>query len=344
MLRPLPARAWLAATVVALIASASPLLARAQAADPRATDVPPWFAASFLDFRDEVGEAARAGKRVMVYVGQEGCPYCAKLMSANFSQRAIVERTQSHFVAIALDLWGDRETVWVDGAAAPEKELARRLDVSFTPTLLFLDERGRIVVRLDGYWPPARFDAVLRYVAAKREAIEPLADWLARNVAEPNRPARAAEPFLMSAPFDFSHRTGGRPLAVIFESPDCDACDEMHDEAFRRDDVRAELARFDVAVLPIGGATPVTTPAGRASSARAWARELGIAYTPSVVFFDAAGREVFRIGAYLRPFHFASSFAYVADAGYRDEPSFQRWLRARADRMRGQGKRVELWE
>jgi thioredoxin-related protein len=38
--------------------------------------IPAWFAASFLDFRDEVAEAARAGKRVMIYLGQDGCPYC----------------------------------------------------------------------------------------------------------------------------------------------------------------------------------------------------------------------------------------------------------------------------
>jgi thioredoxin-related protein len=37
---------------------------------------PAWFATSFLDFRDEVADAARAGKRVMIYVGQDGCPYC----------------------------------------------------------------------------------------------------------------------------------------------------------------------------------------------------------------------------------------------------------------------------
>jgi thioredoxin-related protein len=330
--------------VMALVAWALPVRVAAQAASPHAIDLPPWFASSFLDFREEVAEAARTGKRVMVYVGQDGCPYCTKLMAANFSQRDIVARTQRHFVAIALNLWGDRETTWIDGSVAPEKELARRLDVLFTPTLLFLDEAGKVVVRLDGYWPPHRFDAVLAYVAARRETSEPLADWLSRMAVEPRRAPRVAEPFLWKPPYDFSRRSSRRPLAVIFESPDCEGCDEMHREAFRRAEVRAELARFDVASLSIGAATPVTTPAGRGTTARDWARELGIAYTPSVVFFDPGGREVFRIGAYLRPFHFASSFAYVAEAGYRDEPSFQRWLRARADRMRAQGRRVELWE
>ena len=74
------------------------------------------------------------------------------------------------------------------------------------------------------------------------------------------------------------------------------------------------------------------------------ARELGIAYTPSIVYFDAAGTEVFRVSGYLRPFHVASTLAYVADGAYRREPSFQRYIRERADTMRARGQRVDLWE
>jgi len=132
------------------------------------------------------------------------------------------------------------------------------------------------------------------------------------------------EPFLMRPPLDLAKRKGGRPLAVLVESADCDACDEMHREAFGRRDVLRALERFDVARIVLGSSAPLTSPSGNATTAGAFARELGVAYTPAVVFFDASGREVFRIGAYLRPFHFASSFAYVADGAYRDEPSFQR--------------------
>jgi len=329
---------------VVLAVALLPGPAIAQVASPYAIDIPPWFATSFLDFRDEVADAARAGKRVMIYVGQDGCPYCTKLMTANFSQADIAATTRERFVPIALNLWGDRDTTWVDGRTQPEKDLARRLDVQYTPTLLFLDESGKVVVRLDGYWPPQRFSAVLDYVAARRETVEPLADWLAVHAREAPRAARTDEPFLMRPPLDLAKRKGGKPLAVLVESADCDACDEMHREAFGRRDVQRELARFDVARIVLGAPMPLTSPSGKATTASAFARELGVAYTPAVVFFDASGREVFRIGAYLRPFHFASSFAYVADGAYRDEPSFQRWLRERAERMRARGQRVELWE
>src|SRR5213592_2254149 len=63
-----------------------------------------------------------------------------------------------------------------------------------------------------------------------------------------------------------------------------------------------------------------------------------------IVFFDATGREVIRTEAYIRPFHLAGAFAYVSSGEYRNEPSFQRFLQARADRMHKRGQPVDLWK
>jgi thioredoxin-related protein len=92
-------------------------LASAQMAPPHAVAVPRWFTESFLDFKDEVAEAARSGKRVLVYFGQDGCPYCKALMQGSFGPGATADLTQRHFVAIALNIWGDREVQWLDGPA-----------------------------------------------------------------------------------------------------------------------------------------------------------------------------------------------------------------------------------
>ena len=51
--------------------------------NPHAIEIPRWFSESFLDFREEVRDAAREGKRVMVYFGQDGCPYCKALMTVD---------------------------------------------------------------------------------------------------------------------------------------------------------------------------------------------------------------------------------------------------------------------
>src|SRR5215475_8157977 len=331
-------RAVLAAVWIALALVPG---ARAQLA-PQPIEIPPWFAETFLDFREDIAEAAKEKRRLMVYFGQDGCPYCRALMVNNFSQPRIVEKTRAHFVAIALNIWGDREVKWIDGRAMPEKELARLLEVQFTPTLLFFDEKGKVIVRLNGYYPPQRFEAVLDYAAA-REQREPLGDYLARVVKETASPTLHDEPFLMRPPYDLRRKAGGKPLVVLFETTDCPPCDELHREAFRRAEILALLERFDVARFALGASTPLTTPGGATMTAQAWARGLDIAYTPSAVFFDPNGIEVFRISAYLRPFHLAGSLQYVADGGYRNEPSFQRFLQKHAAELQARGVEVDLW-
>ena len=77
---------------------------------------------------------------------------------------------------------------------------------------------------------------------------------------------------------------------------------------------------------------------------RDWADALRIVYTPSLVLFDPAGNEAFRVDGYVRPFHLASALDYVASGAYRTEPSFQRFVQARAERKRAAGERVDLWE
>jgi len=332
------------AVVMVALALAGVKSAAAQAPAYSSNDIPRWFANTFLDFREDVADAARAGKRVMAYFGQEGCPYCARLMIDNFSQRDIVATMQRSFVAVALDLWGDRETTWLDGVVRPEKALARELAVQFTPTLLFLDEHGKDVARLNGYVPPARFRAVLEYVASHGEAKQTLGDYLAAHAPHGGAARLHDEPFFLRPPYDLRRSPDAKPLAVLCETPGCAPCDELHREGFKRTDVKAELARFDVVQLSPAAATALTTPDGRTTTARDFARALQIVYTPTIVFFDAAGAERFRIDTYLRPFHLASSFDYVGSGAYRDEPSFQRFIQARAARLREAGQRVDLWQ
>src|SRR5262245_20201248 len=226
--------------------------ALAQNPSPYAIEIPPWFAESFLDFRDDVRDAARDGKRVMLYFGQDGCPYCTQLMRTNFSQQHVVEKTRKHFVAIALNIWGDREVTWVDGRTMSEKALARGLKIQFTPTLLFLDEKGAIVARINGFYPPDRFEAALDYVAGRMESKLSFAEHMRAAGPDTANPELADEPFFLKPPYDLRRKPGAKPLAVIFETPYCTACDELHADGFTRAGVKRQLARFDVVRLGFG--------------------------------------------------------------------------------------------
>ena len=249
-----------------------PLSASAQTASPHAIEVPAWFSETFLDLREDVREAATEGKRLMIYFGQDGCPYCRALMQTNFTQPRLVQKTRSNFVALALNIWGDREVTGLDGRAMPEKELARVLRVQFTPTVLFLDEKGNVVARLNGYYPPHRFEAALDYVADRLESKQPFASYMKDAVKDAAADKLHDEPFFMRPPYDLRRVSGSKPLAVIFETPYCSGCDELHKEGFTRAEVKAELERFDVARFALGERGAVITPAGEKLRAEEWAR------------------------------------------------------------------------
>jgi thioredoxin-related protein len=142
--------------VLALALACAVLGARAQS-----NEVPAWFADSFLEFPQDIGEAAQDGKRLMLYFWQNGCPYCRQMTQTTLADPAIMARTRQHFVGVALDIFGAREVQWIDGRRMSEKALADALGVRATPTLFFLDEKGAVVLRLTGYVPPERFAAAL---------------------------------------------------------------------------------------------------------------------------------------------------------------------------------------
>ena len=142
--------------VLALALALAGLAARAQG-----NEVPGWFAESFLEFPQDVKEAAGEGKRLMLYFWQDGCPACRKLKETTLAERAIVDQTRAYFVPVALDVHGEREVQWTDGRTMREKELARELNVRGTPTLLFLDDKGAVLLRRVGYVAPERFVATL---------------------------------------------------------------------------------------------------------------------------------------------------------------------------------------
>jgi thioredoxin-related protein len=283
---------------------------------------PEWFSQSFLDVREDIVEAAKDGKRLMVYFTQTGCPYCRRLVTVNFADPKIVEKTRRHFVGLAINIWGDREVTWYGGSAGrkmTEKEFARMLNIQFTPTLIFFNEKGGVALRLNGYLPPAEFYAALDAGIGKAPAASPL------SAAESRARSRAR-------PVDLRRKPDSKPLAILLLSPGCDACDEM-ERHLQLPDVRASLDQFEL--IRASNPVLVATSAGQAL--------FESRYVPALVFLDARGREVFRTEAYLRPFHIAGALEYVASGAYLREPSFQRFLQARADRRKSQGQSVDLW-
>lgn len=309
------------------------------------TEYPAWFKNSFLSLKEDVDEAKASGRRVILLFTQDNCPYCHLLVERNLSQRDIEATLKSRFDVIQINLWGDREVTGLDGVTQTEKNFAASLKVQFTPTILFLDETGQTVLRLNGYTPPARFKAALDWVADHGEAKQPFRDYVATlDQGQTGTGELIAEDFFK--PLTDLRRTGkaARPLAVFFEQKDCPECVALHKRILADPSVRSELARFDVVQLDMWARrTPITTPDGKQMNIIDWARQLDLKYAPELVLFGADGKEVLRWEAGFRVFHTAGMLDYVASGAYRTEPNFQRFLTGRADRIRETGRSVNIW-
>ena len=311
--------------------------------NPGYAEKPAWFANSFLDIREDVSEAASAGKRVILYFYQDGCPYCQKLLDTNFALQETEIKTRKHFEVVAINMWGDREVTGFDGEMTTEKLFAKSLRVMFTPTLLFLNEQGKVILRVNGYYPPHKFTAALDYGAQHNGAGPTFREYYAALSPAPASGVLHQDATYLSSAAALDKRKG-RPLLVMFEQKECSPCDELHLDILQRPESREQLQRLDVVVLDMWSKDPVRRPDGKTTSIVQWARDLNVQYAPSLVFFDGHGVEVFRTEAWLKAFHTQSAIDYVASGAYQGQPSFQRFISARADALEARGIHVDIME
>lgn len=340
------------ALILGLFSSAGALYAAEPAGldaglvNPGYHEKPSWFKESFLDIREDINEAKQNNKRLLLYFYQDGCPYCAKLLQDNFGQKQIADKTRKHFDTIAINMWGDREVTDLDGSVTTEKNFAAKLRVMFTPTLVFFNEQGQVALRINGYYAPDKFSAALDYVAQHRESKQRFADFYQQLAPQKASGKLHSEAFILPPPYDLQVLSKqGKPLLILFEQRQCHVCDELHSDIFKRKETLTELAKFNVVRLDMWDAkTPLTDLQGKKTNAKALAKALQVQTVPSMVMFGRDGKEAFRTEAYLKAFHLQSSMDYVSSGAYKTQPSFQRYIAARADKIEAQGVHIDLWK
>ncbi|MDH5391576.1 MAG: thioredoxin fold domain-containing protein [Gammaproteobacteria bacterium] len=310
--------------------------------NPGFHEKPEWFKNSFLDLNEDISEAKEAGKKLIVFFYQDGCPYCKKLLDDNFSQKSIADKTRKNFDLVAVNMWGDNELVFRKNTYT-EKTFSETAKVMYTPTILFFDEKANIVLRMNGYYQPGKFEAALDYVRLNKFKNQKFSEYVA-EVSPPSAKGKLHKSIeTLAQPYQFRQALKkGKPLLVMFEQTQCPGCDELHLDTLKRDESKTLLKAFEVAVVDMWSDESIIKPDGRRSRLSSWAKELDIQYAPSLVFFDRHGKDVFRIEGYLKSFHVQSVLEYVAQEAYKKQSNFQRWIDDRAHRLRAEGVEVDL--
>ena len=293
--------------------------------------LPDWFKLSFLELEADLADAKEAGKwGVLFYFGRKDCPYCKVHLAKNWSDRGIVAYTRKHFDVIAIDVRGDRPVTDYKGKAyKSEKEYAAKLRTNFTPSFLFVDVQGKEVLRLTGYHPPYEFRAVLEFIADKHYAYEPLRAYIARGetVAGLEESELNDHDVFSAPPFALGRNKipAKMPLAVLFEQPTCHACNVLHAGPLTNKKIISKFKQMEVVQLDRNSDTPVITPGGERLSAKKWAEQLGLYYSPTIIFFDEVGKEILRVDSVIRFYRLNGVLDYILSKGYKEYDTFQLW-------------------
>ncbi|GEM_PF-298852 len=300
----------------------------------RNISVPDWFKNTFLDLPDDLDHAVEAGKLgLIVYFGQRHCAYCEAMQKTVFTRPDLQAYMDRYFDVLAIDVWGKLEVTDMQGKKTNETQFANAQAAYFTPSLIFYNALGEEALRLRGYYPPHVIRAALDYVVSNNYQQESFRDYQARSTP-PDRLQDSQKlqpnPLFMPPPYvlDRHAAAASRPLLVLFEQPQCHACNLFHGDLLTDSVIQKNLQSFDIVQLNIMEETPLITPRGDKISARPrqWAEQQGIFYTPSLLFFDLQGREIFRVESVIQHIRLNQVLKYILSQGYQSTPIFERWI------------------
>ena len=305
------------------------------------TTMPSWFSNSFLDLSEDVEELASENKKLILFVHQDNCPYCNLFVTKNLANEKIKQKIVDNFAIVDINMFGSRELTDVDGEDYTEKEFALKHKIQFTPTLMFFDNEGNQVLRLNGYANIKNLNTALDYVKNKRYKLMSYKDYL---VEVPKKSKLISEPGLFINSKNFMRTENSKKMAIFFESGVCSECEPLHNKLLKDKITRDLLKQIDVFQVDMHSPKSIVTPQKVITKIKDWANKLNITHTPTVIFFDEKGEEIIRIESLFKNFHFQTIVDYAVSGAYKEEKEFQRYLTKRANAIRAKGIDVNIWD
>lgn len=135
----------------------------------------PWMRDTFKDLGEDLAEANAEGKRLLLMFEQRGCIYCTKMHNEVFPDPDVEAFIEDNYFVVQLNLHGDIEVTDFDGEVLPEKDMARKWGILFTPSLMFLPEEVN-----EGVSTPQAAVAVMPGAFAKGTTLDMLT-WVAEK-------------------------------------------------------------------------------------------------------------------------------------------------------------------
>lgn len=118
---------------------------------------------------------------LVVFFEQGNCHAC-DILHTEPLQRKTIRRLFSRFESVQLDMWSDTPVITPNGEQTTAKKWAAELDIFYAPSIVFFDEKGKEIIRVDSVVHFFRLRNVINYVLSRGYLTEPnFLRWSART-------------------------------------------------------------------------------------------------------------------------------------------------------------------
>lgn len=109
--------------------------------------------------------ASKNGKKVLIDVYAEWCPYCEKMHTEVYTKSDIIEAVNEHFYLVKINIESENEVNYL-GNRMTESEFAKMLKSSSLPTTFFMNGDGELLGMQPGLLPADVFEDLLTFVGS----------------------------------------------------------------------------------------------------------------------------------------------------------------------------------
>jgi thioredoxin-related protein len=195
---------------------------------------------------------------------------------------------------------------------------------------IFINNDGKEIFRMNGYYKPKLFKAALKYIEGKHYKKLSFNAYSASIVESTGSGLIDEEFFSLSTNlkyFAINSRENNKEVVLLFSQDRCDACIDLHAEKFKNKEVVSALTKkYNVLKINTLGNKKIKDLEGQLVTESHFSEALNIKYTPTLLFMKD-GREIFRYESYLNNEDFSIMIEYITTTAWSKHISFQKWLR-----------------
>jgi thioredoxin-related protein len=117
------------------------------------------------------------GERPLAVFFEQGECHACDVLHGQSLRKPAIYRLFEGFDNVQLDMWSDTPVITPDGRRTTARDWAADLGLFFAPTIIFFDERGQEIMRVDSVVGFFRLRNVLNYVTSKAYLTESYQSW-----------------------------------------------------------------------------------------------------------------------------------------------------------------------